>query len=326
MSNINELFNSAKTTIEQRAKNLKNSPTYREFTQKFIVALGNTVLNEFSGIDIELKARVKSDTSIINKIEKNSSYYARKQSQSDILIDINNFSLFDIYGGKLVVLNVSDDFKSKHLSIDGFIKKRQKYLISAEKAREAANPNDLQSLEMSRLSSIIFQEIDAMCQRYVSDAICKFIMDDATLRNKFGIYSLDSRYRDYNMSNEYIAKHITLGSSKLPGWYLELQFKSLSDYEIARTGEAAHITRSGKNIEIPNSLDDVDFSSIPEYIIYAKKDTLYIPSIKECIFHYLEPAFYQRKANAKDPRILKSLFKDFSADDGGIFREFEELP
>lgn len=87
MSNINNLFNSAKTTIEQRAKNLKNSPTYREFTQKFIVALGNTVLKEFSGIDIELKARVKSDKSIKNKIEKNSSDYAKKQTQSDILID-----------------------------------------------------------------------------------------------------------------------------------------------------------------------------------------------------------------------------------------------
>lgn len=322
MSNINDLFNSAKTTIEQRAKNLKNSPTYREFTQKFIVALGNTVLNEFSGIDIELKARVKSDRSIKNKIEKNSNDYARKQSQSDILIDINNYSIFDIYGGKFVVLNVSDDFKSKHLSMDGFIKKRQKSLILAEKAKEKANPNDLQSLEISRLNSIIFQEIDAMCQRYVSDAICKFILEDITLRNKFGIFSLDSRYRDYNMSNEYIAKHITLGSSKLPGWYLELQFKSLIDYEIARTGEAAHINRDGKNIEIPNSLDEVDFSSIPEYLIYAKKDTLYIPSKKECVFHYLEPAFYQKKADSKDPIILTELFKTFSEDDNGTFRIF----
>ena len=258
MSNINNLFNSAKTTIEQRAKNLKNSPTYREFTQKFIVALGNTVLKEFSGIDIELKARVKSDKSIKNKIEKNSSDYARKQTQSDILIDINDYSLFDIYGGKLVILNVSDEFKSKHLSIDGFIMKRQKALSLTEKAKAGANSNDLQSREISRLNSVIFQEIDAMCQRYVSDAICKFIMGDNALRNEFGIYSLDSRYRDYNMSNEYIAKHITLGSSKLPGWYLELQFKSLIDYEIARTGEAAHINRDGKDIEIPNSLDEVD--------------------------------------------------------------------
>lgn len=322
MYNINNLFNSAKTTIEQRAKNLKNSPTYREFTQNFIVAFGNIVLKEFSGIDIELKARVKSDKSIRNKIEKNSNVYARKQSQSDILIDINNFSIFDVYGGKLVILNVSDDFNSKHLSIAGFIKKRQKSLILAEKAKEKANPNDLQSLEISRLNSIIFQEIDAMCQRYVSDAICKFIMEDETLCNKFGIYSLDSRYRDYNMENEYIAKHLTLGSHKLPGWYLELQFKSLIDYEIARTGEAAHISRDGKDIEIPNSLDEVDFSSIPEYIIYAEKDTLYIPSKKECVFHYLEPAFYQRKADSKDSKILTELFKNFSEDDSGTFRNF----
>lgn len=323
MSNINNLFNSAKTTIEQRAKNLKNSPTYREFTQKFIVALGNTVLKEFSGIDIELKARVKSDKSIKNKIEKNSSDYARKQTQSDILIDINDYSLFDIYGGKLVILNVSDEFKSKHLSIDGFIMKRQKALSLTEKAKAGANSNDLQSREISRLNSVIFQEIDAMCQRYVSDAICKFIMGDNALRNEFGIYSLDSRYRDYNMSNEYIAKHITLGSSKLPGWYLELQFKSLIDYEIARTGEAAHINRDGKDIEIPNSLDEVDFSSVPEYIIYAEKNMLYIPSKKKCLFHYLEPAFYQRKSQAKNPEVLTELFKNFSDDDGGTFKTFE---
>lgn len=54
-----------------------------------------------------------------------------------------------------------------------------------------------------------------------------------------------------------------------------------------------------------------------------KKNMLYIPSKKECLFHYLEPAFYQRKSQAKNPEVLTELFKNFSDDDGGTFRTFE---
>lgn len=49
---------------------------------------------------------------------------------------------------------------------------------------------------------------------------------------------------------------------------------------------------------------------------------LYIPSKKECLFHYLEPAFI-KEITGKNPEVLTELFKNFSDDDGGTFRTFE---
>lgn len=320
-SNITELTQSAQITLSQNAFTMRDSKIYRAYTERFQVFVGNLIYQEFPGITTELKVRVKSPKSISKKISKNSKLYAKEQINSDSIIDISKYSLYDIYGAKFVVLSVEDTFCSKHICIDGYLENRKK---SRKKLNEAIatyenNPTETNS-KIVELSHIIYHMIDTACQRALAEAICNFIINSKELQEEFGIYNIESRFRNYNTSNEYIAQHITLGSTKLSGWFIEIQFKSITDYEIARTGEASHLTRDGKSITIPNSLSDIDPDSIPEYWVYVPNG-LFIPSKKECAFHHLLAAFYQKKGFSENPKKLMELFKDFSESDIGTFKQ-----
>ena len=316
LDNINSIQKSAEITLSKRAFTLRESPKHRNFTEKVTCKIGDLILSNFFGIDIELKARIKAPESIRAKVKRQSLAYAKEQvSTSEDILDINDFGLFDVYGAKVVVLSVSDSFFSKHLCIDGFLEKRKKSRKLCEIADDilAKNPTSEDKIEIARLNRVIYHELDTMCQRYVADAICTFILSNKELSDNFGLYNVAHRFRNYNSKNEYIAKHITLGSTLLPGWYMELQFKSFSDYEVARIGEAAHSDRKGKKIVIPNSLSDVDWDTVQSYLFYTP-DGLYIPSKKECLFYKLISAC------PEESKKLLDLFKDFSDLDSGHFK------
>ena len=314
--NIDPIFESAKIYFLEKAIILRESEKYRKFTEEFLCKVGDLILSNFHGISIEFKARIKSVDSTNKKIEKNAQDYLRKQVSSEEVIDLNDFNLFDIYGGKVVVFSVSDDFYSDFITIDGFLRKKKKCKDYLKVAKEDYNnsPDSADKKEILRLNHIIYREVDSMIQRYVSDAICDFVIHDPTLKKEFGLYTINSRMREYNNSNEYIAKHITLASENLKGWYMELQFKSLRDYEIARTGDAAHHKRNNKNIAIPTSIYEVNEDSIPSYMVYVPKGTLYIPTFFESLYHYLEPVC--------TPDTLKKLFRDMPDDQTGSFKKF----
>lgn len=321
--NIKSLVESAKTILMQRAITLRESSPYRNLTEQVLWAVGEEFRINFKGVDTETKARIKTVKSIEKKVNSQAVKFAQQKIQSDTLLDINDFSLYDIYGAKVVVLNVDDNFSSEELVIDGFLAKREKCRKKLLKAQEEANkfPEDSNLQEIARLNHVIYTEVDTNCQRYVASAMCRFIMNNETLKNKFGLFAIPGRFRNHNMSNEYIAQHITLGSSLLPGWFCEFQFKSCLDYEIARNGAAAHLYRDGKQIVIPNSLDDISEDDVPTYMVYTP-DGLYIPSLTECKFHYLLPAFTQRNPqNNEDPEKLLKLFSNFSENDTGIFKK-----
>lgn len=320
-NNITKIIESAQIALSQNAFMMRDSKIYREYTERFQVFIGNLTSKEFPGVDIELKVRVKSPDSINKKCLKNANSFAEKQINSDEIIPISKYSLYDIYGAKFVVLSVPDNFSSKHICIDGYLENRKK---SKEKLNEAItdyekNPTEANA-KILDLSHIIYHMIDTTCQRAIAESICNFIINSEDLKKEFGIYNVESRFRNYNTSNEYIAQHITLGSSKLPGWFMEIQFKSITDYEIARTGEASHLTRAGKAISIPTSLSDINLNSIPEYWVYIPNG-LYIPSPNECAFHHLLAAFYQRKGFSENPEKLLELFKDLSENDIGTFKQ-----
>lgn len=319
MIDIKDFTESAQITLNQQASMLRESKKYRKLTKSFQVRAGDIVSENFLGASTEFKVRVKSPDSIKKKTLKNARAYAEKQKKSEQILDINDFRLYDIYGGKFVVLSVSDDFSSPHISIDGYLENRKKSRIKLNEALalEKKYPSETNS-KIAELSHIIYNMIDTTCQRAVAQAICTFIINSKELKEEFGIYNIESRFRNYNTANEYIAQHITLGSTKLPGWYIELQFKSLTDYEIARTGEASHLTRDGKAITIPDSLSDINKDAIPEYWVYVPNG-LYIPSQTECAFHHLLAAFYQKKGFSENPEKLLELFKDFSESNTGTF-------
>ena len=323
IESITSLAENAKFTLSQRAFTLREGNTYREFTEHVFWEIGELLRITFQGVHTEDKARVKSPKSIRKKVETQAVDFVKKQLISEELLDINEFNLYDVYGAKIVVLDVSDDFFSEELVIDGFLSKRKKCRQKLMKAQEEANkfPDDKNLQEIARLNHVIYDEVNTNCQRYVAATMCRFIMHNKTLKEKFGIYAVPGRFKNHNLSNEYIAQHITLGSTKLPGWYCEFQFKSYKDYEIARTGEAAHLAREGKQIVIPNSLSDINEDEVPRYIVYTP-DGLYLPSLTECKYHYLEPAFIQKNSqNNENPEKLTYLFSNFSENESGIWKK-----
>lgn len=324
IESITALAESAKFTLNQRAFTLREGETYRNFTEQVFWSVGELLRMNFKGADVEAKARIKTPQSIKKKVQKQAVNFVKQQLQSEKLLDINDFTLYDVYGAKVVVLNISDDFYSSEISIDGFLEKRKKCRQKLIQAQEEANkfPADDKLQEIARLNHVIYSELDTMCQRYVAASMCRFIMNSKDLKTKFGIFTIPERFRNYNMSNEYIAQHITLGSTLLPGWFCEFQFKSCIDYEIARTGPAAHFFRSGKQIVIPNSLDDISEDEVPSYMVYTPEG-LYIPSITECKFHYLLPAFTQANPqNKQAPEKLLKLLSEFPENDNGFLKKF----
>lgn len=321
VDSIDALTQSSQTALEKRAFTLRDGSKYRNRSQEFLIRSGDLISSNFFGVNFEYKLRIKSPNSTKKKVRKHAITFAQQQVLSDELLDINQFSLFDIYGAKIVILSISDNFFSKHLSIDGFLEKRKKSkkLLEAAALQAKKAPSD-DKLEILRLNHLIYNEIDTMCQRYVADAICEFIINSNELKKEFGIFNMPKRFRNYNNPNEYIAKHITLGSTMLPGWYIELQFKCLEDYEVARTGEAAHLNRDGKSISIPNSLSDIDMNDIPSYMVYTPEG-LYLPSPIECAYHHIQPAFLQKKIASENPEKLNKLFENFPEDSNGTFKK-----
>lgn len=323
IESLTALSENAKFTLLQKAITQRESEVYQEFTEEVFWEIGKELDIDFQGVQKEYKGRGKSLKSIIQKCESQAMEFAKKQLNSKELLDINDYILYDVYGAKIVVLDVSDNFSSKELVIDGFLSKRKKCREKLMKAQEEANkfPNDKNLQEIARLNHVIYDEVNTNCQRYVSATMCRSTMHSKTLNEKFGIYAVPGRFKNHNLSNEYIAQHTTLGSTKLPGWHCEFQFKSYRDYEIARTGEAAHFSRKGKQIVIPNSLAEISEDEVPRYIVYTPEG-LYIPSLTECKFHYLEPAFTQKNSkNNENPEKLARLFSEFSESENGIFRK-----
>lgn len=314
--NIDSIFERARIALSRSAYTLRESEQYRSFTERFLCSSGDLILSNFHGIDIEYKARVKSPESTKNKIKKHALEYAQRQASSKTLVNMNEFNLYDIYGGKIVVISLSDNFYSKFITIDGFLSKRKKYrdCLAEAKANAAKFPKSEDKKEIVRLNHIIYREFDSMCQRYVSDAICDFIIHNPTLKKEFGLSIINNRIRKFNNKNEYIARHITLTSNKLPGWYMELQFKNLADYQVARTGDAAHYMRDGKSIDIPSSLEEINENTIPEYMVYVPEGRIYIPTMMERLYHHLEPV--------TDSKTLAKLFINMPDDQTGTFKKF----
>ena len=323
IESVTSLSENAKFTLLQKAITLRESKVYQEFNEQVFCEIGKELDIHFQGVQTEYKGRRKSLKSIKEKCKSQAMAFAEKQLESEELLDINDFTLYDVNGAKVVVLDVSDNFFSKELVIDGFLAKRKKCKEKLLRAQEIANkfPDDKNLQEIARLNHVIYDGINTNCQRYVAASMCRFIMHNKTLKEKFGIYVVPGRFKNHNSSNEYIAQHITLASTKLPGWYCEFQFKSYKDYEIARTGEAAHLSRKGKQIVIPNSLSEIIEDDIPRYMVYTP-DGIYIPSLTECKFHYLVPAFTQKNSQINEkPEKLSQLFSEFSESDSGILKK-----
>ena len=189
IESVTALSENIKFTLLQRAITLREGNVYRDFTEKVFWEIGELLRINFQGVHKEDKARIKSPKSIRKKVETQAVDFVKEQLASEKLSEINEFTIYDVYGAKIVVLDVSDDFFSKELVIDGFLAKRKKCREKLIKAQEEANkfPDDKNLQEIARLNHVIYDEVNTNCQRYVAASMCRFIMNNKTLKEKGAI-------------------------------------------------------------------------------------------------------------------------------------------
>lgn len=322
-----------------------------DFTEKLMLAIGSEVARAFPGASTEFKVREKSEKSRNAKIA-HLEQTKKNNDESDLNIPNSAYKIYDWIGGKIVILDVPDDFKSEYVPLDAYLKKRsisfneledkskilnifkeknqhfigyENYLKNSELVIPEENGEDIftetysnyvaQNHDNTSLPANVSYEgflhfreslsdkIDSqnayrknyekdnyLCKLYVSNAIHDFIINDEYLKDAFGIRTVEHRNKTFNTEQEYIAQHITLESTKLPGWCMEMQFKTSEDYTAARNGPAAHYNRKEKDRELPPNFDfdKIDYSVLPHYFIYIDPETIYEAGDFENAYHYYQ--------------------------------------
>lgn len=267
---------------------------YFNFTSKFFYDVCVALEKNFPGVDTENKTRIKG---------KNS--YKKKASQDK--------DIYDIYGSKTVILHVKDNVPES-LGVSAFLKRREiahqnleEAILSHKQAKEN-DPNykirkeDLALIEKIRREQ--YETANDICEIKIAEKMFEFLStlpNDPYFKKNYGLYHIADRDRDYNTSDEYIARHITFGSTKFPLWYLEWQTKSLHSYNLARTGPASHDHRDGKQIVFPDSVEDLSEDDLAHYIYFSgKNQNLYIAGMFENTFHKFQPKFSEHPDFSKE--------------------------
>ena len=165
---------------------------------------------------------------------------------------------------------------------------------------------------------LALDKIKDSAQMYISKNILEFLLNDSKRLKQLEITNIPERRKSFNTTVGYVAEHATLESKKLNNWVLELQSKSSYQYEISKTGSAAHEKRKGKERILPDLTKCTSISpkqkeelenGVPSYVLYKGNNILYQCGLLENFFHYYENQLCNNKEAYRSSLDLLSPFK-----------------